>query len=1043
MNNIWRSRQSTVLLADNLLKAGTKVMVNDFFTITSSVLTVIKGRHINTTDTISLITNNKITVINDISKFSPRIISDNFVKKLNSGLSIPIYQSLTVIKGYHINTIDSLSIITQLPVNTIINDIWKFDNKQVNQRLRIDNLTGNLLNKSNLFKIDYQILSVGINRMRFNSTLNNLIQNYVLNTEDLFFQEQIDEPNIILDASIKLSLHGNLFSGTYNNPKKFTATRVNPVKINALPAPIFPPTNNLLLYLKFDTIQNEGNTYFKDYSGNGLDCLAVTTTTLNDSIQLNNDIRLQNAALNANCWPQFYGAFQTLNQTTRTWINMDINTTTGDIYAVCYPGDIYKQTGGVGDFIAMGFTSRNYVGIAVNSITNDLYLTVQNGDIYKQTGGVGLLVALNQTVRNWYHIAINTTNNDVYAVVQNGDIYKQTGGVGDFIALNQTVRSYYGVTINSVNGDVYVSEYGGKIYKQINSTGNFIALDQPNRQWTKLQIINNNLYVVTYGSMLYKQTNLTGDLIPVFLENYNTYGFIVTPSENIYLAIYNGSIWKYSGTVYSKTVLINNISQIYLDNQIFSNIDNNILVAYSSEVIDNDLEIILDRIGSRIKKITKWGELPTYRGSYVGARFGNKIFCWSVDYRDCAVFVFDIENKTSYTIGTLMQTSASSTGPYVNNLLITPNNHMVAYPYNETRIINFDMENETFVQYGSTAPATGLFANRYPDTTGQGRCAPDSQLLLKDGQHVLASMRTPLGDVNSPVFVKYDYINNTIDVLDSYYYWYYSGGAASLVYIKEDLVVAVPLAAQVIKNLNPITKVVETYGSLPAGNKYSSYQKIHDNLIVGIPSSGTQILLIHPLDKTIETFGNFSGTTLWNFSVVLSNGHIIGIPSGTILQFIDIDPINKTYELWGDLTSESINLKYASHIKLSNGKIILFPYYDRYVLEVDPINRTITKVYDFGDVTNHNFYMYELDASQIGHNYDIGILTNERQLLTVSRSITNIFDYDPITKKMLKVGYFPFVYGEIFARGTIIKDGEKRILLPVLQEAGIVDIELR
>jgi hypothetical protein len=32
----------------------------------------------------------------------------------------------------------------------------------------------------------------------------------------------------------------------------------------------------------------------------------------------------------------------------------------------------------------------------------DVYAAVQNGDIYKQTGGVGDFTALSQTTRNWY-----------------------------------------------------------------------------------------------------------------------------------------------------------------------------------------------------------------------------------------------------------------------------------------------------------------------------------------------------------------------------------------------------------------------------------------------------------------------------------------------------------------------------------------------------------------------------------------------------------------------------------------------------------------
>jgi hypothetical protein len=85
------------------------------------------------------------------------------------------------------------------------------------------------------------------------------------------------------------------------------------------------------------------------------------------------------------------------------------------------------------------------------------------GDIYKQTGGAGNFNALSQTHRNWRGITA-TPNGDIYASVYNGDIYKQTGGIGDFIATGQTPNNWYGMT-STVNGDVYVASISGDIYR--------------------------------------------------------------------------------------------------------------------------------------------------------------------------------------------------------------------------------------------------------------------------------------------------------------------------------------------------------------------------------------------------------------------------------------------------------------------------------------------------------------------------------------------------------------------------------------------------
>jgi hypothetical protein len=53
----------------------------------------------------------------------------------------------------------------------------------------------------------------------------------------------------------------------------------------------------------------------------------------------------------------------------------------------------------------------------------DVYAYVSNVDIYKQTGGIGNFIALSQTSRDWRGMT-SAPNGDVYACVLNGDIYK-------------------------------------------------------------------------------------------------------------------------------------------------------------------------------------------------------------------------------------------------------------------------------------------------------------------------------------------------------------------------------------------------------------------------------------------------------------------------------------------------------------------------------------------------------------------------------------------------------------------------------------------
>jgi hypothetical protein len=93
----------------------------------------------------------------------------------------------------------------------------------------------------------------------------------------------------------------------------------------------------------------------------------------------------------------------------------------------------------------------------------DVYAAVALGDIYKQSGGTGNFNALSQTNRLWSGMAA-TPNGDVYACVNGGDIYKQTSGTGNFAALSQTPRVWNGMAA-APNGDIYACVYGGDIYK--------------------------------------------------------------------------------------------------------------------------------------------------------------------------------------------------------------------------------------------------------------------------------------------------------------------------------------------------------------------------------------------------------------------------------------------------------------------------------------------------------------------------------------------------------------------------------------------------
>jgi hypothetical protein len=199
------------------------------------------------------------------------------------------------------------------------------------------------------------------------------------------------------------------------------------------------------------------------------------------------------------------GNFVALGQTSRNWYGM--TSANGNVYATVFGGDIYMQTGGTGNFIALGQTLRSWTGMT--NLGSNVYTAVSGGSIYMQTGGTGSFVSLGQTSRAWE--GMTSANGNVYAAVFGGDIYKQTGGTGNFVALGQTSRAWYGMT--SANGNVYAAAFGGDIYMQTGGTGNFIALGQTSRNWYGMTSANGNVYACVYNGDIYMQTGGTGNFV--------------------------------------------------------------------------------------------------------------------------------------------------------------------------------------------------------------------------------------------------------------------------------------------------------------------------------------------------------------------------------------------------------------------------------------------------------------------------------------------------------------------------------------------------
>jgi len=139
----------------------------------------------------------------------------------------------------------------------------------------------------------------------------------------------------------------------------------------------------------------------------------------------------------------------------------------GDVYyveSISNTGQVFKQTNGIGSFVALGLTSRNWNGIAVDQATGDVYATeAYPGDIYKQSLGVGEFVALGEIEQGWGAIAV-APGGDVYAL-HGGDIYKQSAPVAPVAPVASAQGGILENTISwtSVAGatsyNIYWSEY--------------------------------------------------------------------------------------------------------------------------------------------------------------------------------------------------------------------------------------------------------------------------------------------------------------------------------------------------------------------------------------------------------------------------------------------------------------------------------------------------------------------------------------------------------------------------------------------------------
>jgi len=222
------------------------------------------------------------------------------------------------------------------------------------------------------------------------------------------------------------------------------------------------------------------------------------------------------------------------------WYAITVDPLTNDVYAAEIGGAIYKQTAGVGSFVAQALGTRNYRGSTATP-GGTMYFAVRDGTILTLDSGGTSLTDLYQTSRYWSDLAV-ASNGDVYATVSTDDIYVQTGGSGNFVALG-IAGTLDWTSITAHGDDMYACVSNGDIYKQTNSTGNFEPLLQTSRNWMGMTSTDYDVYACVYGGDIYKMKDASGNFEPLLQTSRNWF-HLASQNNSVFSCVVGGNIYK-------------------------------------------------------------------------------------------------------------------------------------------------------------------------------------------------------------------------------------------------------------------------------------------------------------------------------------------------------------------------------------------------------------------------------------------------------------------------------------------------------------------
>jgi hypothetical protein len=305
------------------------------------------------------------------------------------------------------------------------------------------------------------------------------------------------------------------------------------------------------------------------------------------------------------------------------------------------PGITYGTGGGgidTANFWGAPITG-NFVGMCATSAGN--VYGCNSAGIYMQTAGAGAFNLVTGTnTHNWISIAVDPVTGNVWAsVVSYGGIYEQVGGTGSFTV--QTLTGYpgesWGICFDN-SGNMYTTEYGGSVLEVLAGTTTCIA------------------------------TGLSGKLFK---------GIACTASNNVYVVVKNGSIWKRTNSIGSWTDL-SQTSRIW--SQIAALSNNSLYVTIGADGDAGDLYNLIGETGnftamsqtSRIwQGITGLANGKVYASTFAAAtwvRAAGTYATTSITGNDAAgkiVVTPAVSPATSATIFTVTFSKPYTVAPYV------------------------------------------------------------------------------------------------------------------------------------------------------------------------------------------------------------------------------------------------------------------------------------------------------------------------------------------------------------------------------------------